>query len=166
MAYAKKKNPKYTSWKRARLKKHNSPDSHTVAKRTVSTIIILSMIIVLLSIFFSYLANPERLAKQTVESIARDYYENYFYESIITANEIGTTNEKKPLSEIMSKYENIGFAKVTLRQLLLYAPDRVPNPSVVTSYCDENETWIKVFPLAPYEKTDYRIEYNYSACSF
>lgn len=166
MAYAKKKNPKYTSWRRARLKRHNTPESHVVARHTISTTIIMSMIVVLLAILFSFLLNPERIAKQNVETIARDYYENYLYEAIITANKIGTENEKRPLSEIMEKYAKVGFAKITLRQLLLYDPDKYPNAIAnLSGYCDENGTSVQIFPVAPFGKTDYKIEYNYS-CTF
>lgn len=166
MAYAKKKNPKYTSWKRAHLKRHNTPEASILAKHTVSTIIILSMIVVVLAIFFGFLTNPERLAKATIENLARDYYENYFYKTIVSANEIGTANEKKSLAEIMEKYEKIGFAKVTLRQLLLYNPEKAGNPATTTNYCDENATSVQIFPTAPYGKSDYKIEYNYTSCSF
>ncbi|MDO4612113.1 MAG: hypothetical protein Q4B29_01470 [Candidatus Saccharibacteria bacterium] len=149
MAYAKNKNPRYSKPK----KRSREPDSFIIAKNTILTTIILSIIIVILAFFFSFLLNPERIAKQDLEKISRNYYETYLYEVISKGESPG---------EIMKKYEESGLPKVTLRELLLL-DDRI-SPELQT-YCDKNETYVKFFPEKPYGKNNYHVEYNYS-CTF
>ena len=131
---------------------------HTT-KRSILTVIISAMLVVILAVLLSTFSSPERVVKSKIESIATDYYENYFYPEI-------TTDNSTPLSQIMSRYEKPGFAKVTLRQLLLFDNGRYNSAATtLTKYCDENATFIQIFPTSPFSKTDYRIDYHYS-CTF
>ncbi len=162
MAYAKKKNPKRTSWQRKKFK--NSADAETNARRATATVIIASIIIVVFALLFSYLMNPERLAKNDFSAIVADYYENYLYAQIISSERI--TNGEVTIGEVMEKYEQHGFAKLSLRTLLAYGADDFPEASAhLLSYCDTEETYAQIYPVSPYLKTDYRVEYNYS-CEF
>lgn len=130
-----------------------------ITKRSILTVIILAMLVVILAVLLSTFASPERVVKSKVESIATDYYENYFYPEITEGN-------STPLSQIMERYEESGFAKVTLRQLLLFDGGRhTSSTAALTAYCDENATFIQIFPTPPFSKTDYHIDYHYS-CTF
>ncbi|MDO4508103.1 MAG: hypothetical protein Q4B65_01825 [Candidatus Saccharibacteria bacterium] len=170
MAYAKQKRPKQKSRKNAPYASRKPRVSKrryvyfvepVAAKRTILTVIMLCIITVIFALFSSFLMDPERIAKQNFETISRDYYENYLYNMVV-----GASSKKKTLDEIMKKYESAGFAKVTLRQLLLHNNKKYEEiGKTIASYCDENETFIRIFPETPFNKSDYRIEYNYS-CTF
>jgi|GEM_PF-932666 len=192
MAYAKNKNPRYSQPRSARLSAHKTPEPDQAAKGTVLTVIVLAMLTVVLAVFFQSLADPERIAKQSVEKIASDYYENYLYETILSTNsisetalsetatseagsetadsadpsEMATPSASEKLAKIMSRYEKNGFAKVTLRQLLLYDSEKDPAATaILDTYCDENETSVRFIPDPPFGRKNYHIEYTYS-CTF
>ena len=138
-----------------------SRKSYHITRRTVLVVIILAMLVVLLSVLFTNMTNPERIVKGKIESIAADYYENYFYDKIKSY-----ATAEKPIDQIMSRYSESGFSKVPLRQLLLFDGERHgADAPTITHYCDENDTNVKIYPVAPYGKKDYHIEYNYS-CVF
>ena len=135
-----------------------------VARRTILAVIILAMMTVVLAAVVQSYATPENMVKREVEAIARDYYENYFYQSIIDANSVA--EEKKTLDEMMGRYVTPGFAKVSLQQLLLYDSQKHAGAGrLLKEYCDADKTYIKAFPVAPFGQTDYRVEYHYS-CNF
>ena len=166
MAYSKNKNPKFSQPRRARLRARQIPESDIIAKNTILSVIILVMLIVVLALFFQFITNPERIAKQNLEDIAKNYYEDYLYETILGANSSDIESGTKNLAEIMERYSEVGFAKVTLRQLIIFSNEKNLNlSSALVTSCDENETYIRIFPESPYDKTDYRIEYSYS-CAF
>lgn len=132
-----------------------------VSKRAILTIIVLAMLVVILAVLASIFSNPEALVKSKIESITADYYESYFYPRIET---YGTTD--KSLADIMSRYTETGFSKVTLRQLLLFDSERYASSTAFLSeYCDIESTYVKIYPEPPYTKSDYRTEYHYT-CTF
>ena len=131
----------------------------STARKSILAIIILATLTVILTILLSYFTNPERIVKSKIPAIATDYYENYFYPEI-------TADSTKPLDEIMSRYVTTGFARVTLRQLLLFDGERhAEAAAVLATYCDTNDTFVQFFPESPFGKTDYRVDYHYS-CTF
>ena len=169
MAYAKNKkrsNNFHNSRVRAKsshLARSKKIENQTVqgARRTILVVIIMAMLAVILAVFSVYFFNSERVVKQKITDIATDYYENYYYPQLV-----GTANEKASLEQIMSHYTRAGFARVTLRQLLLFDSGRYSkSASTLTNYCDENTTYIQIFPEPPFGKSDYRIDYHYS-CTF
>lgn len=155
-----KKPPKITKSRLARSKEF-SRKSAIVTRRTILTVIILAMLTVILAVLFGTFQSPERVVKQKIESIAADYYENYFYDK----NESYAT-DATAFTNMMQKYVDNGFSKVTLRQLLLFDGRRhAESAAILTTYCDENETSVQFFPEEPFGKTDYRAEVTYS-CIF
>lgn len=154
----------HTSRSKAKLSKaatsqRNSRRIFFFAKRSILVVIVLAMLTVILMLLLMIFSNPERVVKNKIEAIATDYYENYFYPQI-------TEDNPASLPEIMERYELPGFALVTLRQLLLYDDERNANSAkILSNYCNENATYIQIFPESPYSKTDYHINYHYS-CAF
>jgi len=130
-----------------------SHKSHKIARNTILTVILFLMLIVTGFTIFSFIATPEFLVKREIENIATDYYENYFYPSI-------------PNPSGLDSYLQSGFARVNLRQLLLYDNRKhYASMEYLSSYCDLDKTQIKVYPEKPFEKKSYRVEYTYS-CKF
>ncbi|MBR2659035.1 hypothetical protein IKD57_04115 [Candidatus Saccharibacteria bacterium] len=142
----------------SRLKK---PDFSRTARKIIIVVIIITMFAVILFLLFKSFSTPEHIIKAKIETAATDYYENFFYTDI---TKYGTT--EKSLAEIMDRYKDKGFSTVSLRQLLLYDSKKYADArDVVTSYCDENKSYVKFYPEPPYEQKNYRIEYHYS-CDF
>lgn len=128
------------------------------SKRAVLTVIALAMLTVILTVLLSILSSPEHVVKTKISEITTDYYENYFYPHL--------TESDTPLDETMSHYTEVGFSRVSLRQLLLFDSERYAGAaSTITAYCDENETFIQIYPEPPFSSSDYRIDYHY-ACIF
>lgn len=133
----------------------------SISRRTVLIVIALAMLAVILAIFFSILFRPEAIITGKIESMARDYYENYFYPRI---EEYGTTDQS--LNDILSRYVETGFSRVSLHQLLLFDSERyADSEATLSEYCDTELTYIKIYPDPPFTKTSYHIDYHY-ACTF
>ena len=143
--------------------------SHHFAKNSVLTIIGLVMLTMILFTLFWLIATPEHLTKRTIEDITSDYYKNYFYDSILDANSITSDNlseHTEDIERIFGHYEKPGFAKLTLRQLLLYDNQKhIENMSELAKYCNLDNTLIKIYPDPPYNRDNYHVDYTYS-CKF
>ena len=133
--------------------KTNSERSYYFAKNSILTVIAVAMLVVLGFTIFNFIATPEFLVKREITNIATDYYENYFYNLIPNPNDLDFYNKH-------------GFARMTLRQLLLY-DDRKHGASeaYLSDYCDLDKTQIKIYPEQPYDRKSYHIDYTYS-CKF
>ena len=132
-----------------------------ISRRVVLIVIALAMLAVALALLISTFSNPKSLVTSKIESIIADYYENYFYPRI---ENNGTT--KKSLAEILSRYTETGFSRVTLRQLLLFDSERYADSTTfLTKYCDPESTYVKIYPDEPFGKSNYHVDYHYT-CTF
>ncbi|MBQ2695263.1 hypothetical protein IJG04_01335 [Candidatus Saccharibacteria bacterium] len=130
-------------------------------KKIILSIILLASLAVILATIFTITATPENTVKSKIESITADYYENFYYENLIT---FATT--ERTLEQIMQPYAEHGFTKVTLEQLLLFDNQRhADSANILTTYCNDTATYITIYPDPPYNRTDYHVNYNYS-CNF
>ena len=146
--------------RRDMVKKHDQKMLN-VARRTIIAVIVLAMLAVILAILASIFYKPETIVTNKISSITADYYENYFYPRV---ESYGTTD--KTIGEIMSRYTESGFSKITLRQLLLFDSERYADAAaLLTEYCDPELTYVKIFPDEPFTKSDYHVDYHY-ACTF
>ncbi len=129
----------------------------------ILVIIINAIIIAVTAFLIPIFVNTQNSVQSTIESLARNYYENYLYENL---NTVRTTSDSAAFEETMQKYQEYGFGTVHLRQILQYNKQENHTPSIdVADYCDENETVIKFYPEPPYNRTTYRMELTYS-CNF
>lgn len=134
---------------------------YSATKKSILTVIIFSMLIVILAVLFVIFNDPEKLVKQKITDITTDYYENYYYPSLI-----GNAADEDSLSDIMTPYVTPGFATISLRQLLLFDNERFAKTATfVKQYCDENKTFAHIYPDPPFGKKNYHIDYIYS-CAF
>ena len=130
----------------------NFKNFNLTAKKIIIGLIIAVMAIVAITLIINLAFNPEAVTKRKVESLAHDYYENYYFEKV--------ENSKLPNSA------EEGLPKVSLRQLLLFDNGRhMDMLDELSQICDTNATNIKIYPQDPYNKNNYRVEYNYS-CNF
>ena len=137
--------------------KRSKKNFHLTARKMTLAIIITAVAIVGIVLLLCLFLNPEAQTKRKIEEMAHDYYETYYYKNF--------KNTTSGASDF-EKYAEKGFPKVTLRQLLLFDGGRYKDlTESLTGYCDENTTTIQIFPEEPYNKQNYRIEYNYS-CNF
>ena len=135
------------------LSRSISYDSYHFSRNSILSIIVFTMLVILGFTIFNLIATPEFFVKKRIESIASDYYENYFYDSV-------------PDHEALGIYEKTGLPRINLRQLLLYSDKRhATSLELFEKYCDLYATNIKIFPESPYARTNYHVEYTYS-CNF
>lgn len=160
-AKSNRRQPVAKSSRLSRSKSFNKK-SHSNGRRVIIGVIIAVMIAVIVAIVVALLNTPERTTTAKIQEIARDYYENYYYDQLVkTSSAAGKT-----LDEALGHYSDVGFSKVNLSQLFLFDGGRHRNiRSSITNYCDETNTTITIYPDAPYGRKDYHIDYNYS-CNF
>lgn len=105
-------------------------------------------------IFCSVYFQPKASVERELESLAKDYYENYYYDSL-----------ENP-AEVLAEFRETGLPTAYLRKLLAFDNGRHAASAEVfdsAKYkCDTNTTGVKIFPEEPYGKTDYRVEYKYA----
>lgn len=171
MAYASKSKHRPTSRRQAtysanlHTKKARLFPSHprTFAQKLILVTIIMTIILVILAIVSSFLLQPERLVKSRLSAIASDYYENHLYANFENSPQRADITD---LDEFMQKYATHGFARVSLRQLLLYDNEKYTSDAdYLLTYCDANTTYVKFYPDPPYDRTSYHFEFTYS-CAF
>ena len=140
-----------------------------IAKDSVLTVIVTVLLIVTGFTVFGMIATPEYLIKNEITAIATDYYENYFYNKILNNNSLATDSpdfSESTMEKIMEKYIDRGFANISLRQLLLYDDEKhVAATSLLEEYCNLDASNIRIYPEAPFDRQNYRVDYKYS-CKF
>ncbi|MBQ6414293.1 hypothetical protein IJI28_01580 [Candidatus Saccharibacteria bacterium] len=145
----------YTLQKRSAMRKRND---NIVVRRVVLTVIGVAVAVVVAGVIYSLVWSPEKATKAKLDEMAREYYEGFTYENLIN----GAMSQEE-IEGVMDKYKVRGFAPVYLRQLLLYNDrENMKEAGFVKNYCDENLTYVKIYPEAPYDKKSYRVEYNYT----
>ena len=126
------------------------------AKRVTIVLIVICLITVLGAMFGVWFFSPEKVARREIEKIAKDYYENYFYDTYFAE-----LAEEERQAEF-ERYTTRGFAPTYLRQLLNYDNGRHQDSSSKFNYpsylCDTNSTSVTFIPYAPFAKTDYTMK--------
>ncbi|MBQ3432996.1 hypothetical protein IJG22_01715 [Candidatus Saccharibacteria bacterium] len=143
--------------KKKQLHRYGRRSDAVVARRVVLWVITATIVVVIAGLIASFFCNNERMTQRKIDEMAREYYEEFVYQNLIN----GAMSQEE-IADVMGRYEKYGFAPVSLRQLLLYdGRKNMEEGGFVKNYCDENETKVKVYPEAPYDKKSYRIEYEY-----
>ncbi|MBR2994897.1 hypothetical protein IKF32_03220 [Candidatus Saccharibacteria bacterium] len=135
-------------------------DTSPLSKKIVLTVILLLMIVIVVATLFAFLFKNEYVVKAKLDYLAHDYYENYLYDSF------KNSAPNSDVEQILNKNTVRGLSRITLRQLLLH--DESKNADIANyllEYCDENKTYVIIYPEPPYEKTSYHLKYTYS-CNF
>ena len=135
-------------------------DFNNFARKFLIVLIPCIAIILAIAIACTFIFNPERQAKSELEALARNYYENIIYQNMLNSD-----NFSGDPAKTLEEYTDKGLSLVKLRQLILLNEDSNINTSHVLEYCDKEQTLVKYYPEPPFEKTSYRIEFDYS-CNF
>ena len=133
------------------------PD-YSVKTRKVMIIVVSALILlVVIALICGLVFNNEAETKRKLDAMANEYYEEFIYENLIHG-----AMAQDEIESAMSRYVEQGFSSVNLRQLLLYDNKKnVKEGEFVKRFCDENRTSVKFYPIAPFGKKDYRVEYQY-----
>lgn len=135
-------------------------NSSTVAKRIILIVIALVIVVAVTGILSAWFKDDEKTVKRQIEEMSAEYYENFIYPHLADGK-----NETE-IFAAFEKYKEIGFARVSLRQLLLHdARNNAEKGELIKKYCNENATSVKIYPEEPYKKESYRVDYIY-ACEF
>ena len=129
-----------------------------LVQKIMITIISFLFTIVILLCISSIFLNPEARVKSKISKLASNYYESYIYENLKNSDKV------KDFEKTIENYKDYGFSNITLRQLI-YFDDNTETINFLKKYCDENKTYVKIYPEPPYSKTSYHIDYHY-ACEF
>ena len=130
------------------------------SRKATIAIIMISVVAVSIALLSTLLLTPERRIKGRIESMAKEYYETYFYDYF--TQEIPAAN----LESVLEKYTERGFSEVQLRQILFYNNGKnAAAADEIGKYCDLNGTNVRFIPDKPFGATNYHAEYNYS-CNF
>ncbi len=101
--------------------------------------------------------SPEKMANREAERIAKDYYENYFYNNLFGE----LTDDTK--QEIFEKYQKIGTPPTYLRHLLNFENGKHADSASYFRYpqyyCDVNASSVVFYPHEPYTSKDYTVKY-------
>lgn len=141
--------------------KYKNPNFATTAKKISVSIIAVSILVVVITLIYCILSNPERVVKRKIEAIASDYYKHSIYENVAKNNP-----SESDIAKALSAYRETGLAIITFRQLLLYdKQNHNQTDTIVKKYCDINKSYVQFFPKSDYKKSDVEITYHYT-CEF
>lgn len=155
--------PVYSQELHAPMPQDDVTKTRSYSKFVILTVIGLQICIVIAAMLFALLYKHDNVVKSKLDSLARDYYENYLYDAF--ANSVQTSGNTT-IEEVMEKHSARGLSRITLRQMLLHdAKGNADLAEYLRSYCNENKTYMQVFPDPPFDKTSYHIKYTYS-CNF
>ena len=120
----------------------------------IGAVLVVALIVAACFMFIKKGGQEASLSK-SLESMGKDFYENFYY------TQVGSTDEER--ANFLSKYETIGI-KINLDNLSRY--DNNKNSDKINKFvnnktnkaCDRTNTRVIVYPQKPYNKTSYKIE--------
>lgn len=120
--------------------------------KVLTTVVVIVALVVI--IVFLFARNTQAHLNTTLESMGRDWYENFYWQNV--------GSDDKSRTDFLSRYKDIGI-KVDLDNLGRYNSD--VNSSKVAEFhpdsdngCDSKKTMVTIKPQDPYGKSDYKIE--------
>ncbi|MDO4987107.1 MAG: hypothetical protein Q4E46_02230 [Candidatus Saccharibacteria bacterium] len=126
------------------------------AKRIIFGLIIVCLLAVIGSAVATWYFSPDKVARREIERIARDYYENYFYNEFF-ANLAGDERTTE-----FEKYTSKGFSPTYLRQLLNYDDGKHQDSAKYFNSpdytCDTNSTHVVFYPYPPFSEDNYTMK--------
>lgn len=138
----------------------NSRNNAQIARLVTFWGVVVCSVMVAITLILSIFFNEEAIAHRKFEHMAREYYEDYYYQKFISSISEDMFEQK------MQTFSTTGLQPVLLRQLLLYQNGK---NSEYRKYfdtknfsCDRNTTSAQFFPVSPYGPKDYEVKFNYS----
>lgn len=136
------------------MNRHNQygKKSDKVKKIMMAGIVILILAVGGLVAFDIY-NMPDKRADREINSLAKDFYENYYY-----ARNIEVLDDEG-MTKMLSTYADAPMEPVYLRRLLVYAREQGKDSDEIFKNdlyeCDTNTSKVTYQPVAPYGKKDY-----------
>ena len=120
----------------------------------IGAVLVVALIVAACFMFIKK-GGQEASLSRSLESMGKDFYENFYYE------QVGSTDEER--ADFLSKYESIGI-KINLDNLSRYGENK--NADEISKFvnqktkkaCDKTNTKVVIYPQKPYNKTSYKIE--------
>ena len=117
---------------------------------SISLALIIGLVVLLLVLF-----NPEARIKRRVKSMGKEFYTEYFWDSLADAR------SKKELKEVMDKYTNTGF-KVRFNTLTTYGSGKwkkeIDSFELKNKKCNQVKSMVIIYPKKDFGKHDYKID--------
>lgn len=122
-------------------------------------IVVICLTVVVAAILVKKNVTHSNLANQKMEELARDYYENDFYQRFIRDHV--AVGEENNLEKFFEKYTQVGFSPVKLRKLLDYSDKNNKDMQKYFSHegfsCNTNNSFVVIKPVAPFSSKDYEL---------
>lgn len=129
-----------------------------IARKFTTAVIFVCIFLVFFNLVAHAVLDPQKLAENEMQRLAKDYYENYYYDAFISSL------PDEDYSIAFTTYSEYGFPKVYLRELLLFDDGRHTDSRQYFEgqyLCNTNRTSITIIPYAPFGRTDYEVKYDY-----
>ena len=124
-----------------------------IAKNLTYAAIIVCSVLIAVNIAVSVYFNPQTAIDRALDSLTREYYEDYLYPKLVDGI------AEQDLAAEMESYQKTGVSPTYLRQLLLYDQGRRNEAekyfTMKDHTCDINETYVVYYPDPPFSQTDY-----------
>ena len=128
---------------------------NVLTKKNIIIGVSILFIVLLLVFLILFLTNPKRKIKNTLEDIGKDFYTNYYYD------QLANNRSKEDLQKVLKRFSINGF-NLNLDYLSSVESGKYKKEIESLKYkkkdCNKDTTKVRIFPVEPYGKTDYRIE--------
>jgi len=121
-----------------------------LTRRVAVGLVIVCALVVGFMVFAGFYFNRDAIAERALNGMAKDYYENYFYERFLADREVS--------SGVFEKYVEWGFPEVNLQYLLNFDGGRNAGRVEDVYGCDRKMTTAKITPVEPFGQKDYVLE--------
>lgn len=143
-----------TEEKNDKAKTRTTSKNNCIICVVIGIVLVVAIIVAACFMFLKKGGQEESLSK-SLESMGKDFYENFYYE------QVGSTDEER--ADFLSKYESIGI-KINLDNLSRYGDNK--NADEISKFinqktkksCDKTNTKVVIYPQKPYNKTSYKVE--------
>ncbi len=127
-------------------------------RKLILSIVVINIVIVIIAIVAYFQLKPDYRIPATIDNLAAKYYENNFYEKLVTSDQFSGDPE-----DALGVYTKTGLTPVTLHQLLIQTKADQSTRSYLEKYCDTDTTTVTFYPDSPFSRTSYHYKI-YSSC--
>lgn len=139
-------------------RKSSIKDFRPDVRKLILGIVIINVIIVAAAVIAYFKFVPKYHVPAVIDDIAAKYYENVFYENLITSDKYSGDPDVA-----LNRYTDHGFTPITLRQLILQTKSDDSTKSYLEKYCDTDTTSVVFYPDSPYTRSSYHFKVD-SSC--
>jgi hypothetical protein len=124
-------------------------------RKIILGVVVINILIVVGVVVAYFQLLPKYRVPATIDALAHKYYENVFYENMVTSEKY-TGNP----AEALSKYVGRGLSRMSLHQIILQTQADAETRTLLEKYCDTDVTAVTFYPEEPYGRDSYHFTVN------